>query len=71
MALYADRLELCDTVIPLDSITGLSLFGPQTVDLTAGGRHFEISSPKRRCTRKYTLVIDHLRSLQSAEEQPR
>ena len=67
MTLYADRLEICGMVFPLDTLSGFSIHGPQTSDLSAGGRYFEISSPQRRCTRKYMLVIDHLRSLQAAK----
>lgn len=62
MALYADRLECCGHTFPLAELSGFSLHGPQTADLSIGGRCFEISAKARRCTRKYMLVIAHLRS---------
>lgn len=61
MRLYADRLECCGESFPLDTIGGFTLHGAQTVNMSAGSRNFEICSNKRRCTRKYMLVIDHLR----------
>jgi 1-acyl-sn-glycerol-3-phosphate acyltransferase len=61
MTLYADRLECCGQVFPLDALGGFSLVRAQTVDLSCGGRFFEITSPKVRCTRKYMIVIDHLK----------
>lgn len=65
MALYADRLECCGRVFPLDELTGFSLVQAQTVDLTCGGRSFEITSPEVRCTRKYMTVIEHLKEIAS------
>ena len=62
MTLYADRLECCGRIFPLDALGGFSLHGAQTVDLSCGGRSYEISSPAVRCTRKYMTVIDYLRS---------
>ena len=61
MTLYADRLECCGQVFPLAELGGFSLVRAQTVDLSCGGRFFEITSPEVRCTRKYMTVIDHLR----------
>ncbi len=61
MTLWADRLECCGQVFPLAELGGFSLHGPQTVDLSFGGRSFEISSEQVRCTRKYMTVIDHLK----------
>ncbi len=61
MTLYADRLECCGQVFPLAELGGFSLVRAQTVDLSCGGRFFEITSPKVRCTRKYMIVIDHLK----------
>ena len=61
MTLYADRLECCGQVFPLDALGGFSLVRAQTVDLSCGGRFFEITSPEVRCTRKYMTIIDHLK----------
>ena len=61
MSLYADRLECCGQVFPLSDLTGFSLVQAQTVDLTCGGRSFEITSPEVRCTRKYMTIIEHLK----------
>ncbi len=61
MTLYADRLECCGQVFPLDALGGFSLVRAQTVDLSCGGRFFEITSQQVRCTRKYMTVIDHLK----------
>ena len=61
ITLYADRLECCGQSFPLDEISGFSLVRAQTVDFSCGGRSFEISSPEVRCTRKYMIVIDHLK----------
>ena len=61
MTLYADRLECCGQVFPLSELTGFSLVQAQTVDLTCGGRSFEIRSRAVRCTRKYMTVIEHLK----------
>ena len=61
MALYADRLECCGQVFPLAELGGFSLVQAQTVDFSCGGRYFEITSPEVRCTRKYMIVIDHLK----------
>ena len=63
MALYRDRLECCGQRFPLEEITGFSLVQAQTVDLSCGGRHFEITSPEVRCTRKYRTVIAHLQQM--------
>jgi len=67
MALHTDRLEICGLVFPLDTISGFSIHGPQTSDFTAGGKNYEISSEQRRCTRKYMLLIDYLRSARLSE----
>ncbi len=61
MTLYADRLECCGQVFPLSELGGFSLVRAQTVDLSCGGRFFEITSPEVRCTRKYMTVIDHIK----------
>jgi hypothetical protein len=61
MALYPDRLECCGQVFPLAELSGFSLHGAQTVDMSCGARSFEISSKQRRCTRKYMLMIERLR----------
>ena len=61
MTLYPDRLECCGQVFSLSEMTGFSLVRAQTVDLSCGGRSFEITSPHVRCTRKYMTVIEHLR----------
>ena len=61
LTLYADRLECCGQVFPLRELGGFSLVQAQTVDLSCGGRFFEITSPEVRCTRKYMTVIDHLK----------
>ena len=63
MSLYPDRLECCGQVFPLSEISGFSLHGAQTVDMSAGGRSYEISSPRRRCTRKYMQMLEHLQKL--------
>lgn len=60
LTLFRDRLECCGRVFPLRQLGGFSLHGAQTVDMSCGGRSFEISSPQVRCTRKYMLVIEHL-----------
>ena len=62
MALYTDRLECCGMCFPLDKLSGFMLHGAQTVDMSADGRSFEISSASVRCTRKYMTVIDHIRA---------
>jgi 1-acyl-sn-glycerol-3-phosphate acyltransferase len=62
LTLYADRLVCCGAVFPLRELTGFLLHGPQDVDLSCGGRSYEISSDQVRCTRKYMLVIRHLLS---------
>ncbi len=62
MTLWRDRLECCGQTFPLAELDGFSLHGPQTVDLSSGGRSYEISSPEVRCTRKYMTVIDHFRN---------
>ena len=62
MALYSDRLECCGQTFPLDELGGFSLHGPQTVDMSCGGRSYEISSEAVRCTRKYMTVIEYLLS---------
>ncbi len=67
MTLYTDRLEVCGQVFPLSELGGFSLHGPQTADLSFGTRCFEISSDAVRCTRKYMLVIDYLRSKRTSE----
>ena len=61
MTLYPDRLECCGQVFPLAELTGFSLVRAQTVDLSCGGRCFEITSSQVRCTRKYMTVIEHLK----------
>ena len=61
MTLYADRLECCGEVFPLSEMSGFSLVQAQTVDLSCGGRFFEITSREVRCTRKYMTVIDHIK----------
>ncbi len=61
MTLYADRLECCGQVFPLAELGGFSLVRAQTVDLSCGGRYFEITSPQVRCTRKYMTLIEHLK----------
>ena len=61
MTLYADRLECCGMTFPLSALGGFMLHGPQDVDLSMDGRSYAISSPERRCTRKYMTIIDHLR----------
>ena len=60
LTLYADRLECCGRSFPLASLGGFSLHGAQTVNMSAEGRSYEISSEAVRCTRKYMTVIDHL-----------
>ena len=61
MTLYADRLECCGEIFPLSEMSGFSLVQAQTVDLSCGGRFFEITSREVRCTRKYMTVIDHIK----------
>ena len=61
MTLYADRLECCGQVFALRELGGFSLVRAQTVDLSCGGRFFEITSQKVRCTRKYMTVIEYLK----------
>jgi len=68
MTLYADRLEVCGKSFPLTAISGFSLYGPQSVMLTADGHFYQITSRQRRCTRKYMLLIDHLCAAQAAEQ---
>jgi energy-coupling factor transporter ATP-binding protein EcfA2 len=67
LTLYADRLECCGQVFPLDQLGGFALRGAQTVNFSCGTRNFEISSEQVRCTRKYMLVIDHLLALMPAK----
>ena len=67
LTLYADRLECCGQVFPLDQLGGFALHGAQTVNFSCGTRNFEISSEKVRCTRKYMLVIRHLLALMPAK----
>ena len=62
MTLYTDRLECCGITVPLAHLGGFMLHGAQTVNMSADGRSFEISSPSVRCTRKYMTVIEHLRT---------
>ena len=63
IALYADRLECCGMTIPFAELAGFMLHGPQAINMsTADGRSFEVDSPSVRCTRKYMLVIEHLRT---------
>lgn len=67
LTLYADRLECCGRVFPLTELGGFALHGAQSVDFSAGGRSYEVSSAAVRCTRKYMLVIRHLLSAVNAE----
>ena len=60
LALYADRLECCGHIFRLRELGGFALHGAQNVDFSADGHSYEISSLRRRCTRKYMLVIQHL-----------
>ena len=62
MTLYTDRLECCGMTFPLTELSGFMLHGAQTVNMSADGRSFEISSDAVRCTRKYMTVIEHLRT---------
>ena len=66
IALYSDRLECCGMAFPLDKLGGFMLHGAQTVDMSADGRSFEISSSAVRCMRKYMIVIDHLRATRTS-----
>ena len=61
ITLYTDRLECCGESFTLNEISGFSIRGAQTVNMNARGRNFEISSAQPCCTRKYMLIIDHLR----------
>lgn len=61
IALFADRLECCGETFDLNAMGGFSLHGPQTIDLSCGGKSYEISSDKMRCTRKYLVIYNHLK----------
>ncbi len=58
--LFRDRLEVCGMVFPLCDISGLAIHGAQSMDITAGKRHFELRSRAVRCMRKYLTVFQYL-----------
>ncbi len=63
-ALYSDRFECCGKVFPIASISGFAMHGPTAVNFTVGEESFEWKPLGVRCTRKYMLVINHLREKQ-------
>ena len=67
IALYRDHLECCGQSFPIDEISGFILRGPQTINMSAGEKNFEIVSDQVRCTRKYMLLIERLKQDKAAQ----
>lgn len=55
--LFADRLECPGMDFPLDKLTGIAIHGPQTIDIAAFGRHFELKRDGIFCAAKYITAI--------------
>lgn len=60
MRLYRDRLELPGVTIPLASLTGIALQGPQDIYFGAGNRSYLVRSDAVRCTVKYLTACSCL-----------
>ena len=58
MAIFRDRLELAGRILRFSDVTGMSLNGPQSLILTAHGRHYTVKSRRVRNLRKY-LTLYH------------
>lgn len=62
MRLYRDRLELPGVTIPLASLTGIALQGPQNIYFGVDGRSYLVRSDAVRCTVKYLTACSYLNS---------
>lgn len=67
LTLYPDRLECPGLTVPLESLSGIAIHGPQTIDFTAFDRHFELKSAEVYCAVKYLTAIEALSRLERAE----
>lgn len=61
LTLYRSRLVWAGREFPLEDITGMGMHGPMGLSFTVGTKHYELSSKKPRCLRKYMLIYEHLR----------
>lgn len=69
LALFRDRLACAGREFLLDEISGMGMHGPKGLSFTVGTDHFELSSKKPRCLRKYMTVYDCLRRNAAHEEK--
>lgn len=56
LRLYKDRLEAPGIGFPLAEIHGINLSGPQSIELSAGGKHYYLKSKEVRNLRKYLTL---------------
>lgn len=66
MKLYRDRLEVCGNSFPLSDITGINLHGPQTIDLAAARKSYEIKCSRVYSARKYKTMVEYLQNKQDS-----
>jgi hypothetical protein len=63
LSMYQGRMELQETVFPIESITNMAIHGGKVLIFsTVEGSHYEIKSEDPRSARKYLLVYQLLRS---------
>lgn len=56
LRVYRDRFELGERVFPFDSVTGIGLSGPQSIELACGEEHWFITCPRVCNLRKYVTL---------------
>jgi hypothetical protein len=58
---YNDRLVFSGYDFPFRDISGMGMHGPLGLSFTAAGKHYELTSKKLCCLRKYMTVYDYVR----------
>ena len=56
MIQYADRLQVCDRVFPLETISNMAMLKRNTLLFTAGDRYYQVRSEAKANLRKYLAI---------------